>query len=971
MDCKINDINTLQYLGSKSRIINEICDIIMSNSEIQRVVDLFAGTGTVGYGLKSKYTIISNDLELYSSILNNGILNGCLFSEEEEEEFFKNIDSMYLKIQDRFSLAIKKEKEYLQGDIKNYINYKKFCEDTPSVVKLNTNEKSMECILECAKVIKMGEKNQNIDIPMLFVTYYSNTYFGIEQCCEIDAIRYVISNINDKRVRNVLLTALMSVMSYTATTTTHFAQYLKINSEKSYKNIVSKRSNSIRILFKEKLQYLRINGLMNISQTKHICYNLDYLELLKSIPLDNSVLVYADPPYFKEHYSRYYHILNTLCLYDYPMISINNQTKDYTIGRYRTERNVSNFGKKKTALKAFDELIDICYQKKCYLAISYSGNSIVKIDEIIGRMEEKFIVDINQIPLLHSSQGRDKVVAVDEYVIIGSPKKNDLKIDSNNVDNFLKMIGEIKPISDNPGGFIHNYMARKPYNIVSEIIKELSPKDGLIYDPMFGSGTTLIEASKLGRSAIGTDINELAYKLAKISLNQWDLNEIKKILDSFVNKIHENCFNYYEYQHGDEVRIIERCHFDQIDGDIIPTSYWYKTITEKGLSGRKKDLVSVDFIDNYKYYESAKIENIKNDPLIPNSRIAIKDNATVYSYFCKRNLVVLDKIISILREYENQYGYEILEILVSSTLNLIKLSDKKASSQIPYWLPKKDLTSRNAVFSIENKKEKIINGLKYLDEQRKCSLVDNYEEMVKEKGIIIKNIPAQMISEDIIPKKSVDLVLTDPPYTDQVPYLEYSQLWSKVFRWKSHDESVMKEELVVSNAPSRNKDKDNFNNLLQVIIEKVSLFIKDNGYFVMFYHSFDLESWATIIALMEKYGLEYQGQAPIKAPRKSFKTVLSPKKTLDGNYVIVFRKRMTLIPVFDGGIDEAKEEVFKCARNIIASRENVTSQDLYDYGLLKDSIEKGYLSILAKKYKTFIDIVSEQFNYIDGHWGEK
>ena len=44
-----NEISTLQYMGSKARIISHICDPIIKNNSIQTVVDLFAGTGSVGY----------------------------------------------------------------------------------------------------------------------------------------------------------------------------------------------------------------------------------------------------------------------------------------------------------------------------------------------------------------------------------------------------------------------------------------------------------------------------------------------------------------------------------------------------------------------------------------------------------------------------------------------------------------------------------------------------------------------------------------------------------------------------------------------------------------------------------------------------------------------------------------------------------------------------------------------------------
>lgn len=69
-----NEISTLQYMGSKARIISHICDPIMKNKSIQTVVDLFAGTGSVGYALKSYKNVISNDIEYYAYIINQAIL---------------------------------------------------------------------------------------------------------------------------------------------------------------------------------------------------------------------------------------------------------------------------------------------------------------------------------------------------------------------------------------------------------------------------------------------------------------------------------------------------------------------------------------------------------------------------------------------------------------------------------------------------------------------------------------------------------------------------------------------------------------------------------------------------------------------------------------------------------------------------------------------------------------------------------
>lgn len=958
---QFKEISTLQYMGSKSRIISHICAPIIHNARINRVVDLFAGTGSVGYALKDYKNVISNDIEHYAYVLNKAILNGCSFSEAAAQDFFTDANECYLKLTLHVKKAIEAEKSFFVSE-PDFIAYKEFCDNTPSISSIATSDLRLQKISKLACQIIPGQK-QDEGIPCLFLTYYSNTYFGIAQCCQIDALRKAIDNIKDKDIQNVLLAVLMSVMSATASTTTHFAQYLKVKNATTCKNLIEKRKFDIIEGVERLLLEFRNANLCEASAVKSNCYNMDYMDCLNSIDLDSQTLVYADPPYFKEHYSRYYHVLNTLCLYDYPKISVNPQTHENSVGRYREDRSVSDFGKKSMALSAFERLINKCSDAGAWLTISYSDNSIVSISDLENLAHLKYDVLVKKIELNHSKQGRSSTTKVDEYIFICRPKTM-----VTSVEEKLSVIKELKPIVDNPAGFMHNYMARKPYNVVSELIKRFSPDNGCVYDPMFGSGTIIVEASKLGRRAIGTDINLIAHKLCQASLTGWNLDKINNLLDSFCIEIKNMCSELYSFEENGEIRIIERCHFNQEDATLIPVTYWYKTVKNGKLTGRKKCNKSVCFDDTYFSFDGYEITNIHDSTLIPNSRIAIGKGDTVFKYFCKRNLVAMDRILGCLKTKEGSYGYALLELLVSSAINLIKLSDKKASSQMPYWLPKKDVTSRNAVMVIEQKAKAFKKGLLYLNEN--CKTFASEDDGVSD--IVLKNIPAQLTSKNILPDNSVDLILTDPPYTDQVPYLEYSQLWYKVMGWSGFDDKTLESELVVSDAQSRDKDINNFNTIFSEIIGRISPALKINGYFIMFYHSFDLTSWSSILTLMQDNGLCYCGQMPSAAPRKSFKTIMTPNNTLDGNYIILFQKKEAKDKaIFRGTIKDAEKLAVECARRIISQNSAVTSQELYDCGMLKDSFEFGYLPTLATKYTSFIDVIYNDFFYTDGLWREK
>lgn len=955
------EIKTIQYMGSKSRLLEEIYGLISQTKDVNRVVDLFAGSGVVGYSLKEKYQIISNDLETYAYVINQAILNGCIMRREEIDELFKNIDRSFKIAADYLSEAIQEEQSFFKKGSKAFEEYAAFSDNTPSVFNQKNNYPSLKSLYELVKMVNPGKIEQVVPFPCLFMTYYANAYFGIRQCCQIDAIYSAINNNQDDRQKHVLMMLAMSVMSDVATTTTHFAQFLKVKNQSTCKNIMEKRQTDIIKLFKEKVQDNFSMLLSNDKPIVHTCMNSDYVDCLREMDLDNKTVVYADPPYFKEHYSRYYHILNTFCLYDYPELAMNQQRNELSVGRYRAERNVSDFGKKSKALGAFQKLIAMCAAKDAIIVLSYSDNSIVKIEDI-QKLAEMYYLDVTvkHINLKHSNQGRESMSEVEEYLFLCE--------DSRELSGSIAKISELKPMVDNPAGFMHNYMARKPYNIVSAVIDKFSPENGVVYDPMFGSGTTIIEASKLGRNVIGTDINPVAYKLCHTSLKKWDLSRVELQVHDFVMKIKEKCDEIYTFNFDGEKRVIERCHFDLVLGEYVPTKYWFKKIEGNKISGRKMVEVEEAFIENYNKYGKVKINNIDNKKLIANSRIAIKGNAKVFDYFCYRNLVALDRIMGELQSRKNLYAYAVLELIVSSAINLIKMSDKKASSQIPYWLPQKDATSRNAVYVIEKKAKSVLEGLKYLDKERKTLLDEDCSN--EQKKILIKNIPAQVISSNELKKESVDLVFTDPPYTDQVPYLEYSQLWNDIM--SENDDVRYDDEMVVSDAVSREKNIENYNCIFEQIIERCAASLKQDAYFVMFFHSFDLKSWNRIVLTMKKNSLEYVGQVPIASPRKSFKTVMSPKCTLDGNYILIFKKDIFLHKDnAEFTLDAAEEEVRETARSIIGKYTFVTTQDLYDKGLLKDAIEKGYLQELAKKYVSFADIIRGDFICENGYWREK
>lgn len=143
---------------------------------------------------------------------------------------------------------------------------------------------------------------------------------------------------------------------------------------------------------------------------------MDYKVLLKDPSLMKLKLstAYIDPPYTNAHYSRFYHIPETLVKYDYPEIEY--------FGRYRTDRYQSGFCIKSQALDEFNTLLKLCKQNCLNAVISYSDTAqcILTIEDIKNICTKYYSNDviIDNVAHMYRNFGqKPNRVLAKEYII--------------------------------------------------------------------------------------------------------------------------------------------------------------------------------------------------------------------------------------------------------------------------------------------------------------------------------------------------------------------------------------------------------------------------------------------------------------------------------------------------------------------------------------------------------------------------
>lgn len=93
---------------------------------------------------------------------------------------------------------------------------------------------------------------------------------------------------------------------------------------------------------------------------------------------------------------------------------------------------------------------------------------------------------------------------------------------SNIIDSLLKIDWSFPNESGGTGLYgLHPYPAKFIPQIPRDLIKNVGvAKNGVVFDPFCGSGTTLLEAQSLGYSSVGVDLNPIACLISKVATSQ-------------------------------------------------------------------------------------------------------------------------------------------------------------------------------------------------------------------------------------------------------------------------------------------------------------------------------------------------------------------------------------------------------------------------------------------------------------------
>lgn len=374
----------IHYLGSKLRVLREITTAIDEVAPSGgAVLDLFAGSGTVAMELSRQRLVYASDIQEYSRVICSALLAPNLPAEHLVATFEARLmerESFRRQLADAIAPAAEYEEAAIRAALLG--DPETVCDllDHGSLLALELGAEvpaASPVIKPLTEVLRRLQKLRLAGSSALTaLRYFGGAYFSYAQAAELDNLAHVIASFESKH-RDTLLAALLSTASDVVNTVgKQFAQPIRPRSKNGapkhhlLTKITRDRAVSPDEIY---LRWLRRYTSLTPAACQGTVIRADYLDALDR-SRGSIAVVYADPPYTRDHYSRYYHVLETLALRDNPKIAANPGAThgELSRGLYREDRHQSPFCIKSKANGAFRALISKTASQGASLVMSYS-----------------------------------------------------------------------------------------------------------------------------------------------------------------------------------------------------------------------------------------------------------------------------------------------------------------------------------------------------------------------------------------------------------------------------------------------------------------------------------------------------------------------------------------------------------------------------------------------------------------------
>ncbi len=507
------------------------------------------------------------------------------------------------------------------------------------------------------------------------------------------------------------------------------------------------------------------------------------------------------------------------------------------------------------------------------------------------------------------------------------------------------------------------YWGKKPHNIWAEYIENYTPENGVFLDPFCGSAVSVLEALRLKRKVIGFDLNPLSSFILQVMTSKFDLKDFYDAVQKIIQNVDSNKDYKKLYRYGDQYIH----HIKWNDNSIYEVGYI--TINEKGKE--KKYLRDAGKLDEQavKFSESVDIkgqglyypdEVFPKSPSFSASFIASIGGNNFSNIWTKRNVFVLALIFNQIIKSDNPEN--IKQQLLFGFIQTVHLCTKmnvprNSGAERPFstswgrsaYLCAKRQMEQNPLYVFEGScfgKQSVESCLKsaltYFKHPVSLKKTSYSNKRKNDNSYDIKYGAIDVNSIDnYIQEKSVDFIMTDPPYGGLVQYLDLSYIWLAWLKHYNSDfEPNFEAEITVKQGIF---EIETYQTRFTGALKKLHNVLKDDGKLVLTFHNKNIVIWNSFVRAIREAGFIIEKLIHQQNLRSGESVVANPYGTSGTDFYIRCIKACQVQHQSPVQANDAENSILSAAIKVIAQRNEPTPYQILFNGIFPHLFSTGQI----------------------------
>lgn len=423
----------------------------------------------------------------------------------------------------------------------------------------------------------------------------------------------------------------------------------------------------------------------------------------------------------------------------------------------------------------------------------------------------------------------------------------------------------------NPDGYaglygFHKYWGKKPHEPIAYAIQQLTEPNDLVVDPFLGSGSSSRESIIRNRRFIGFDVNPVATQITKLITAPPDRDNVRRAFLELEIKVKAKIDDSYRLANG-KIATHFLWNADELQQVWIKGS---AKVSRQEMEPSKHDFRLIRSFDGY----GSKL--IKSPRFFANGRINAAPEMTLDSLLTHRAQRNIDILLEAILECSSDVRRTLQLCLTAASGQMTKMvfavsgrgkTTGKAAEKVEvgswvigYWRPQVHFEV-NVWNCFENRVKRLLSALKKTGDSDIVDFAKRPQDVINDSKKCFVGISDCRKGLAKLPDGCCSLLITDPPHSDRVPYLELSAFWNSILG----TDACFEDEIVISNAKDRCKNEQEYHASMSQFLSQATRLLADNGNLVLFFNAKETEAWTSIRRFVDSHnqtGLNFAGKFP-------------------------------------------------------------------------------------------------------------